>query len=296
MRNPKKVASTINRLVTILGALKLHEITVAHLTRYRKTRLTTLTSKGTFTDVSTVNRELSTMRAMLNDAIANDWLVRSPFSKAKRGELIPVAHETQRTTVLSLADEKKLLAQCETDKRRHLKALIIAALDSGCRQGELLRLRWSDVDFKDSSFKVSSYKGKTVKTRVVPITTRLREALLDLRAKPSSSAFRKLKNGELPDQTLVFGIVTNIKRSFNGARAKAGLPELHFHDLRHTTGTRLSAGGMSTALVGEILGHSDPKTTYRYINRTTDTVSDAAAILNRRQPVRITDNKKMRNK
>lgn len=296
VRNPKKAASTINRLVSIFGTLKLHEITVAHLTSYRKTRLTTLTSKGTFTDVATVNRELSTMRAMLNDAITNDWLVRSPFTKAKKGELIPVAHETQRTTVLSLADEKKLLAQCETNKRRHLRALIIAALDSGCRQGELLRLKWSDVDFKESSFKATSYKGKTVRTRVVPITTRLREALLDLRAKPSPSAFRRLKNGEQPDQTLVFGIVTNIKTSFDGARVDAGLPELHFHDLRHTTGTRLSAGGMSTALVGEILGHSDPKTTYRYINRTSDTVSDAAEILNKRQPVSISDRKRLKDK
>ena len=118
----------------------------------------------------------------------------------------------------------------------------------------------------------------------------------DLRAKLSSSPFRKLKNGELPDQTLVFGIVTNIKRSFDGARVDAGLPELHFHDLRHTAGTRLSAGGMSTALVGEILGHSDPKTTYRYINRTSDTVSEAAAILNKRQPVSISDRRKLRGK
>jgi integrase len=227
--------------------------------------------------------------------IANDWLVRSPFSRAKRGELIPVAHETQRTTVLSSADEKKLLAQCQTNRRRHLKALIIAALDSGCRRGELLRLTWADVDFKASRFAVTSYKGKTVKTRVVPMTTRLREALLDLRSKPSTSAFRRLRDGELPDQTLVFGIVTNIKRSFEGARADAGLPLLHFHDLRHTTGTRLSAGGMSTALVGEILGHSDPKTTYRYINRTSDTVRDAAAILNKRRPGSSTDLRKLKD-
>ncbi len=152
--------------------------------------------------------------------------------------------------------------------------------------GELLRLRWSDVAFKDSTFKVTSYKGKTVKTRVVPITDRLRDALLDLRAEPSPSAFRRLKNGELPDQTLVFGIVSNIKRSFDGARLDVGLPDLHFHDLRHTTGTTLSTAGMSPALVGEILGHSDPKTTYRYINRTSDTVSDAAEIMNARQNVR----------
>jgi hypothetical protein len=124
VRNPKKVASMIKRLVNIFGPMKLHEITVAHLIDYRKTRLTTPTSKGTFTDVATVNRELSTMRAMLNDAIVNDWLVRSPFTRAKRGELIPVAHETKRERLLTAEEEVKLLAACETDKRRHLKALI----------------------------------------------------------------------------------------------------------------------------------------------------------------------------
>lgn len=142
---------------------------------------------------------------------------------------------------------------CNFVKERLIRELRywIAALDSGCRQGELLRLRWADVDFQTNSFNATSYKGRTVKTRTVPTTTRLREALLDLRRKPSPSAFRRLKSGERPDDKLVFGIVSNIKRSFDGARIDAGLPELHFHDLRHTTGTRLSAGGMSTALVGE---------------------------------------------
>jgi integrase len=232
------------------------------------------------------------MRAMLNDAVANDWLVRNQFNRAKRGVLIPVAHDTQRTFTLSESDEVKLLAQCEIESRRHLRALIIAALDSGCRRGELFRLRWSDVDFQANTFTVTSYKGKTVRTRAVPITVRLREALLALREKPSPSAFRLLKNGERPDQTLVFGIVSNIKKSFHAARLDAGLPHVHFHDLRHTTGTRLSKGGMSTALVGEILGHSDPKTTYRYINRDTETLSRAADILNNHQSVAIADRRK----
>src|SRR5688500_20087078 len=103
----------------------------------------------------------------------------------------------------SPVDEVKLLAQCETKKRRHLKALIIAALDSGCRQGELLRLKWSDINFQSDSFTATSYKGRTVRTRTVPITTRLRDALLDLREKPSTGAFRRLRSGERPDSTLV---------------------------------------------------------------------------------------------
>jgi integrase len=285
VREPKKFASIINRLVTLLGHLKLSDITVSHLEQYRRTRLSTKTNRGTYTDVATVNRELSTCRALLNDAVVNDWLLRSPFAKAKKGELIAIAHEAKRQVVLSSEDEEKLLTACNTSKRRHLKAMIIAAIDTGCRQGELRRLRWSDVDLQANSLRVTSYKGKTVNKRFVPVTDRLRAALLDLRAKPSVAAFRKLRTGEATDNTLVFGIVDSIKKSFDAARIEAGLAHIRFHDLRHTAGTFLAQGGMNIGLVAEILGHSDPKTTQRYINVTADTVKAARDILNGRRQV-----------
>jgi integrase len=283
VREPKKFTSIINRLVSLLGYLKLPELSVSHLQQYRRTRLNTKTNRGTYTDVATVNRELSTCRAMLNDAVVNDWLVRSPFVKAKKGELIAIAHEAKRQVVLNPENERRLLDACSTNKRRHLKAMIIAAIDTGCRQGELRRLRWSDIDLRVNTLRVTSYKGKTVSRRVVPITDRLRGALLDLRAKPSVAAFRKLRTGETADNTLVFGVVDNVKKSFNAARVDAGLPHVRFHDLRHTAGTFLAQEGMNIALVGEILGHSDPKTTRRYINATADTVNAAREILNKRQ-------------
>ena len=70
---------------------------------------------------------------MLNDAVVNDWLVRSPFVKAKKGELIAVAHEAKRQVVLSSENELKLLQACGISRRRHLRAMIIAAIDTGCR-------------------------------------------------------------------------------------------------------------------------------------------------------------------
>jgi hypothetical protein len=84
VREPKKFASMINRLVSLLGHLKLSDITVSDLYQYRRTRLSTKTNRGTYTDVATVNRELSTCRAMLNDAVANDWLSRSRLLKPRR--------------------------------------------------------------------------------------------------------------------------------------------------------------------------------------------------------------------
>lgn len=150
--------------------------------------------------------------------MVNDCLVRSPFVKAKKGELIAVAHEAKRQVVLASENEQKLLDACSTSKRRHLKAMIIAAIDTGCRQGELHRLRWSDVDLPANTLRLTSYKGKTVNRRLVPVTDRLRAALFDLRTKPSVAAFRKLRTGETADSTLVCGVVDNVKKSFDAAQ------------------------------------------------------------------------------
>jgi hypothetical protein len=119
VREPKKFASMINRLVSFLGHLKLSDITVSHLQQYRRKRLGTKTNRGTYTDVATVNRELST--AMLNDAVVNDWLIRSPFVKAKKGELIAIAHEAKRQVVLTSENEQKLL-------QPSIKSLFIIAI------------------------------------------------------------------------------------------------------------------------------------------------------------------------
>lgn len=115
--------------------------------------------------------------------------------------------------------------------------------------------------------------------REVPLTSRLRVALEDLKQKQCVAAFRvRRKSGIKPDEDLVFGISTNVKTSWQAARVEAGLPHVRFHDLRHTAATRL-AGKMQLAFVGQVLGHSDPKTTQRYVNATRHTISHAATIL-----------------
>jgi hypothetical protein len=72
---------------------------------------------------------------MLNDAVVNDWLIRSPFVKAKKGELIAVAHEAKRQIVLSSENEQNLLQACSTTRRRHLKAMIIADVEVMAKLG-----------------------------------------------------------------------------------------------------------------------------------------------------------------
>ncbi len=114
--------------------------------------------------------------------------------------MISVADERKRETILTFLEEHKLLKACSDESRRHLKALVIAALDTGARQGGLFQLRWSDVDFDESVIKnITSYKGKTVQHREVPLTARLRSVLIELRRKRGASFRRSRKTGAKPD-------------------------------------------------------------------------------------------------
>jgi integrase len=77
----------------------------------------------------------------------------------------------------------------------------------------------------------------------------------------------------------VFGIVNNVKRSFTTARNAAGLSDVRFHDLRHTHATRLVGAHIPLSEVGRVLGHTQPSTTYRYVNANVETARRASAAL-----------------
>jgi integrase len=131
------------------------------LRAYRNHRLRSKTKGGGNVNVGTVNREMNTLRAMLNEAKINDWIMVNPFSKARPGELINTADEQPRETILTYEEEQRLLKECEGEDRRHLKALVIAGLDTGARKGELLRLTWPQIDFEKNVIRaLISYKGK----------------------------------------------------------------------------------------------------------------------------------------
>ena len=86
-----------------------------------------------------------------------------------------------------------------------------------------------------------------------------------------------MSNGDL--DLLVFGITDNVKRSFTAIRNEAGLPDIRFHDLRHTAATRLVSQHIPIAEVGRVLGHTQPATTYRYVNANLETARRAALAL-----------------
>ncbi|MCM2316809.1 MAG: site-specific integrase [Thermoanaerobaculia bacterium] len=208
--------------------------------------------------IANANRILAALRRMLSIAEREGWIRKNPFNLGE--PLITPADEKSRTRILSHDEEKRLLAACRESPNEVLEALVLAALETGCRRGELLKLHTADVDLKAKVITIRETHTKTQKGRVVPITPRLAKML------------RPLVLARQPEDTL-FGIRNNVKTSFNNARSKAGVPDLRFHDLRHTAATRLVRGGIQLAEVGRILGHSDVATTYRYANADSETLN-----------------------
>jgi integrase len=266
-------------LSEFFGKRKLRSITHGELERFKAARLKVPAISGRNTrktrgkgkpkerqrSVATVHRELSLLRRVLNVAVRNGWLVKNPFDMGD--SLIRPGDEKPRERILNREEEARLLAAC-TGLREHLRAIVICALDTGMRQGELFKLAWSDVDFDNRIITVQAFNTKTLRQRQVAMTERLtREfyALYNLSTKQ-------------PD-ALVFGITTSASNAFDKARRLAGLPDLRFHDLRHTHATRLVAAHIPLSEVGRVLGHTQPVTTYRYVNANVETARRAAAVL-----------------
>jgi integrase len=248
------------------GRQKLKAITYEHLRTYRNERLGTSTHQSKQRSLSTVNREMAYLRRVLNIAERNGWVAKNPFLKGDA--LIHASDEVKRERFLSREEEKRLLDACTGYHRAHLRPLIIAAIDTGCRLGELLKLQWSEVDFDSGIITIQAFNTKTMRERQVSITTRLLSELETLHS--------KAKN----DCGLVFGIKTEVRVGFRNACIDAKLEGVRFHDLRHTHASRLDDLGFSLAKIGGQLGHTVMQTTLRYVNRDKTAILQVASALN----------------
>lgn len=265
LRSAKSQRYLIVPLKLYFGQKRLRLLTYDDLKAFRLLRLQTPTRDGRTRSIASVNREMALLRRMLNVAQAEGWIIRNPF---KAGEsLISIADEKRRERILTPEEESRLLA-ARAGRQAHLRAIIIAALDTGCRQGELLTLKWSDLELESRTITLQAFNTKTMRKRELSMTTRFYLELEKLWEASDRDA-----------ESLVFGIHDNVKHAFTTVRNNAGLPDLRFHDLRHTAATRLVSCHISLTEVGRVLGHTKPQTTYRYTNLTSETPKRAAFAL-----------------
>lgn len=246
----------------------IDEITYANLKAYKKhiadkpidkRKAANREDKSGQRSISDINHHLAYVRRILNVAIEQGWLSVNPF---KLGKALIVSPENERTRILTAAEEKKLLEQC-TGIREHLAAIVIFAVETGCRRNEIVTLRWSAIDLTKRVITIEATNTKTLKPRLVPISARLRDVLSALRGDRLRPHAKVFPTGEF-------------RRSFNTAVTEAKLKNLKFHDLRHTAITRMLEAGIPQPLVMKISGHTQLKTFLRYVNQTEASILEIA--------------------
>lgn len=263
LREYKNARHRLKPIRQAFGSRKLRSITYGDIERFRLARLRVPTMHKRQRSIATVNRELSQFRRVLNVAVRNDWLLKSPMLGCK--SLICPGDEKPRLRLLTRLEESRLLDAC-VGPRAYLRPIIITAIDTGMRRGEILMLRWSDLDFASRIINVRAFNTKTMRERHTAMTERIVEALSALpRTEP---------------EALVFGITGCIKKAFDTAKRNATIHDLHFHDLRATAATRMIQMAIPLAEVARVLGHTQPTTTYKhYVMANADTALRVASAL-----------------
>jgi integrase len=158
------------------GARRLSEITYLDLETYRNRRKATPTRTGKPRTEATVNREMSTLRHMLNKAVEWGMLEKSPFDKGSR---LMLKENNHRLRFLTEAEIEALLKACTELKTYtpHLRPIVETALLTGMRREELLSLKWEQIR---NGF-IYLTETKSGKARQIPINDRLAEVLKEVR-------------------------------------------------------------------------------------------------------------------
>lgn len=196
---------------------------------------------------SSVNRHLEALSKMFNLCIDENYLEKNPMQKVKK-----MKKENHIIRFLTRVEEHILFKHLP----EHIKPIVICALKTGMRRGEILNLKWSNIDNKFSCIEL--LQTKSGKKRKIPISKKLKEVLLKIRKENKTEYVFINQQTQEP--------YTDIKKAFTGAVKRAGIKKFRFHDLRHTFATRLIEQGVDIVVVKELLGHADIKTTMQYVH------------------------------
>jgi len=248
----------------------------------------------------TVNRYISSLRSVLSKAVEWGVIQHHPLARLKP---IPVDH-APKVRYLE-PDEEKRLRKALTEREikikterisankwrkdrsypelesldnksfvDHLQPMVLLAMNTGLRRGELFSLEWEHVDLKGAILTVHGAKAKSRRTRHVPLNDEALNILNQWRNASESKTLVFPNKDGLP--------FNNIKRAWEGLLKAAGVTKFRFHDLRHTFASKLVMAGVDLNTVRELLGHSDIQMTLRYAHLGPEHKAEAVSRLTRK--------------
>lgn len=289
----KQAQATLDALQACFGDLygrELRAVSAFDIERFKASR------RKAGIAPATINRDLDRIRKVYSCAVEWDFVAEHPMRKVKRLKV-----DNARVRYLTDAEQSRLrnaLSARETERRAsrdrhnawhaergskghaqwpadgftdHLAPLVLVALNTGLRRGELFALDWRSVNLPLRILTVEAGNAKSGKTRHVPLNDEAQDVL---------TRWRRQGNGK----GLVFpgaggARMTNVNKSWAGLTTAAEMPDFNFHDLRHTFASRLVMAGVDLNTVRELLGHADIKMTLRYSHLAPGKLADAVAKL-----------------
>jgi len=243
-------------LVPFFGHLRLSDIGALKVEEFKQKRLEDGLKK------SSINREVGLLKSMLERGVDWDLTRRNAARKATLFQ----TDDPESDRVLSYEEEGKLLAACATPELRyrapHLMIVILIALYTGLRRGEILRLRWEHIDFQHGMLTVRKSKTRSGK-RAVNLNAELRQMLALLHEQRHSEwVFPSPKRFQKPIEPEKH--IQDVKNAFRRAVRLSKIAPITFHQLRHTFYSRLANAGVPMLVIQDLAGHASITMTRRY--------------------------------
>ena len=279
----KTLAELIDRCINEeLGELKTADDRIGHLNWWKRElgglKLAEVTPEaikvgmGKLKDgrsPSTCNRYLGSLSTALSTAVREyEWLDTNPVSRVRK-----LKEPRGRVRFLSDDERSRLLKSCRESRSPVLYPVVILALSTGMRKGEILGLSWDAVNLKQG--RITLHDTKNGERRAVPITGAAL-AILKEHAKVRRIDTKLVfpdRAGEAP---------AKFRDSWLEALKRAGIEDFKFHDLRHTAASYLAMSGATLAEIAEILGHKTLAMVKRYSHLSTDHVAGVIGKLDER--------------
>jgi len=264
-------------LDTKIGNVKLIDLRTNHLQRYYNSLITE--ERKSPSTIKTINKCL---KSCLNQALKEGFISKNYCTLIT----LPKESNNDKTSIdiLSPDEQQIFMKNCLTNKNG---MFYILALGTGLRLGEILALKWTDINFKDnyinidksikSTYKIDSKGNREFeiieqdpKTKNSIRTVPLNKSLIDLlQQHRKKQLLERDSNIDVYfDNNLVFSTPTgnylnesNVRKTFKRILKKCNVKDIRFHDLRHTFATRLFENSIAPKTVQSILGHSDIATT-----------------------------------
>lgn len=232
----------IKQLSVSFGNMPLRRFNTLLIEQYQAQR----TQRGN--KPATVNRHIATLKHMFTKAVEWDMVEEEILKRVKRVKLLE--ENNRRLNYLSKEECQALVNACDS----HVRPIVIMALNTGMRKGEILGLKWDNIDLRHGFILLD--RTKNGERREVPINGTLRTVLQSLtRRLDIPYVFFDPNTGKA---------YQNVKRSFQTALKRIGKRDFKFHDLRHTFASQLVMAGVDLTTVKELLGHKTVSMTLRY--------------------------------